>query len=237
MQLHEISKKNQKIWVCDEVQPYFRPSWFDLRDGNNSRIASDVKGGRQAIKKFSVNNRQFVLRHYYRGGIPAHFTKDRFLFRGWRKTRPYKEITMLIEMSQLGLPVPFPVAARSITGHFSYCADIIMVEIPASESLAAVLKKRKFTAEEWRMVGRTIRRFHRLGFQHVDLNANNILVGHDGNIHLIDFDRCLRRSYKRKWGLAGLARLRRSLIKMQRCRESLNFGQAEFQYLLQGYQE
>ena len=146
MQLHEIAKKNQKIWVCDDVMPDFRKNWFDIQSADPSQTWSKEQGGRQAVKKFAVNNRQYVLRHYCRGGVPAHITKDRFIFRGWQATRAYREIKMLLEMSQLGLPVPFPVAARCNAGRITYSADIIMVEIPDSESLAAVLTKRRFIA-------------------------------------------------------------------------------------------
>ena len=237
MQLHEIASKNQKIWVCDDVMSDFRQNWFDIQSANSLHARSKERGGRQAVQKFVVNNRQYVLRHYYRGGVPAHITKDRFIFRGWHATRSYREIKMLLEMSQLGLPVPFPVAARCKAGRISYSADIIMVEIPDSESLAAVLTKRKFTPKEWQSVGETIRRFHRLGIQHVDLNANNILIGNDGNIHLIDFDRCVRRPYKNNWALAGLSRLRRSLKKLKQSNEDLFFEPDEFQILLDGYHE
>ena len=237
MQLHEIAKKHQKIWVCDDVMPDFRQNWFDIQSADSSHIWSKERAGRQAIQKFAVNNRQYVLRHYCRGGLPAHITKDRFIFRGWKATRAYRELKILLEMSQLGLPVPFPAAARCITGRITYSADIIMVEIPDSESLANVLTQRKFTSEEWQSIGATIRRFHRFGIEHVDLNANNILIGHDGNIHLIDFDRCVRRPYKKSWARAGISRLRRSLKKLKNANEDLFYESTEFRHLLDGYRE
>ena len=237
MQLHELGRKNQKIWICDDVKPYFQRNWFDIRGEGGSRTWSKTHGGRQAVHRFTVNNSQFVLRHYFRGGMPAHLTKDRFLFRGWHVTRPYKELKLLLEMSQLGLPVPFPAAARCVVDKFSYSADIIMVEIPDTEALATILGKRELAPEEWRAIGKTILRFHRLGFQHVDLNANNILLDRDGNVHLIDFDRCMRRQYAKSWALAGLARLQRSLNKLQRANHDLFFQQSDFQNLSDAYHE
>ena len=237
MQLREIAKKNQKIWVCDDVIPDFRPTWFDIQHADHSHAWSKEQGGRQAVKKFAVNNRQYVLRHYCRGGVPAHITKDRFIFRGWQASRAYREIKLLLEMSQQGLPVPFPVASRCKSGRITYSADIIMVEIPNSESLASILTKRNFTAEEWQSVGATIRRFHRFGIQHVDLNAHNILISPDRNIHLIDFDRCTRKPYKKSWALAGIARLRRSLKKLKQANKDLFYKPSEFRNLLDGYRE
>lgn len=237
MQLHERKKKNQRIWICDDVMSYFQQDWFDARHVEGLSAWSEVRGGRQAAQRFKVNNRQYILRHYFRGGLPAHITKDRFLFRGWNVARPYKEIKLLLEMSQLGLPAPFPVAARCVVNKISYCADIIMVEIPDTKSLALILEERKLTADEWQAVGKMIQRFHRLGFQHVDLNANNIIMGHDGNMHLIDFDRCVRRPYAKSWAMAGLARLQRSLLKLQHANKNLFFQKSDFQELKDAYHE
>ena len=237
MQLHELGKKNLKIWVNDDVMPYFQKHWFDSHGKESSHTRSQAQGGRQAVQRFEVNSRHFVLRHYFRGGVPAQFTKDRFLFRGWRATRPYREMHLLFEMSQLGLPVPFPAAARCIVERISYTADIVMVEIPDCESLATVLTKRSLTKDEWRAVGSTIQRFHRRGIQHVDLNANNILIGQNGNIHLIDFDRCVRRTYQQRWAVAGLDRLQRSLKKLKQANEELYYQQSDFQNLIYAYQE
>lgn len=231
MQLHELGKKNQKIWVNDDVMPYFQKNWFDIQ------ARSQVRGGRQAVQKFEVNNRRFVLRHYFRGGVPAHITRDRFLFRGWHATRPYKEMNLLFEMSQLGLPIPFPAAARCVVNNVSYTADIIMVEIPDCESLATILIKRSLGKDEWRAVGSTIQRFHRRGIQHVDLNANNILVGRNGNVHLIDFDRCVRRTYRQRWATAGVDRLQRSLNKLKQANEELYYEQSDFQDLVDAYND
>lgn len=60
--------------------------------------------------------------------------------------------------------------------------------------------------------GAMIRRFHRAGLDHVDLNARNILIDNRGGPWLIDLDRCRLRSPGR-WQRSNLARLERSLEK------------------------
>ena len=231
--MHELKQKNQMTWVCDDAKPYFRREWFE------SPMASTLpsSAGRQPVYRFAANDHHFVLRHYYRGGIPAHFTKDRFLFRGWYATRAYKELNILLAMTKIGLPVPFPVAARVKAGRFGYVADIIMHELPNAQPIAGILTERELSPAEWGEIGKTIRRFHRLGFQHVDLNANNILLDANSQVHLVDFDRCKRRSYAQGWAMAGIARLRRSLQKLQKKNEEFHFRQEDFKLMLKAYSE
>ncbi len=60
-----------------------------------------------------------------------------------------------------------------------------------------------------------VRRFHNAGLDHVDLNCDNILVA-QGQVYLIDFDRCRLRAEgpsEATWKRANLNRLRRSVEK------------------------
>jgi 3-deoxy-D-manno-octulosonic acid kinase len=58
-----------------------------------------------------------------------------------------------------------------------------------------------------------LRRFHEHGVQHADLNAHNVLLGRDGGVHLLDFDRGRLRE-RGAWEDTVLARLHRSLVKV-----------------------
>ena len=80
MDLHELKQAKQRIWICNPALSYFHADWFerefcDSFDSSGARV-----GGRQALQKFAVEKNSFVIRHYYRGGVPAYFTKDRFFF-------------------------------------------------------------------------------------------------------------------------------------------------------------
>ena len=135
------------------------------------------------------------------------------------------------------MPVPTPVAARCVIRGLSYTADIIMHEIQDAQPLANILTQRALSKDEWRTIGNVLRRFHRLGYQHVDLNANNILLDHTGDVYLIDFDRCLLRPYKESWAINGLTRLERSLKKLQGTNKNFYFQDTEFQVLFNAYKE
>jgi len=67
--------------------------------------------------------------------------------------------------------------------------------------------------ESWLAAGRCIRRFHDAGVQHADLNAHNVMLGEDGEVWLLDFDRGRLRRPGR-WQGRVIARLARSLSKL-----------------------
>ena len=72
----------------------------------------------------------------------------------------------------------------------------------------------------WEETGRLVRRFHRAGLDHADLNAHNILFDAGGKGWLIDFDRGRLRIPETRWRRDNLARLRRSLLKLRGARDA-----------------
>jgi len=154
-----------------------------------------------------------VLRRYYRGGWAARFSSDRYLFVGFRRSRPCKEAWMLGRLKALGLPVPAPLAALCERAGPSYRGALLTRRIEAASPLADVVAGRMLTETIMRSVGRTIRQFHDAGVVHADLNARNILIDRDGRVHLIDFDRGHLRRVGPREVRANLERLKRSLVK------------------------
>ena len=53
-----------------------------------------------------------VHKHYLRGGLVSKLIFDQYLWLNLELTRSFVEFRALEEMSQLGLPVPRPIAAR-----------------------------------------------------------------------------------------------------------------------------
>jgi 3-deoxy-D-manno-octulosonic acid kinase len=62
-------------------------------------------------------------------------------------------------------------------------------------------------------VGRCVGRLHARGVHHADLNAHNVLLGPDGTVYVLDFDRGRIRP-RGAWEQSVLERLRRSLRKV-----------------------
>jgi 3-deoxy-D-manno-octulosonic acid kinase len=187
---------------------WFLPSFWGELAG---RVAD---GGRGSAWFIESENNSFVLRHYRRGGIAAKFSKRRYLFGGFKKTRSFAEFRLTFELSQRGLPVPNLVAALAVRkNHLTYEAAILMERIPGAQPLPACSE----VSDEglWHRVGKVIGAFHREGLDHVDLNCDNILIT-DDSVYLIDFDRCKLRTNgegQAGWKVKNLERLHRSVCK------------------------
>jgi len=179
--------------------------------------------------------RDFVLRHYQRGGMIAKISKDQYLWTGLKFSRPWREWLLLEKMQVKGLPVPIPAAIKVARKGLFYTADIMMHRIPNSRTLTNILMADGLSEGHWIAVGSVIRRFHEAGVYHADLNANNILLDEGGRCYLIDFDRCGMRKPKLKWQKENLQRLKRSLSKISNNEEIFNYSESNWRSLLRGY--
>ncbi|HLT92423.1 MAG TPA: 3-deoxy-D-manno-octulosonic acid kinase [Woeseiaceae bacterium] len=177
--------------------------------------------------------REFVLKHYVRGGLPARFLHDRYLWLGEARTRAFAEWRLLARLRELELPVPPPAAARYVRHGAWYTADLLTVRVPGIRPLSMRLTSAT-DAAFWEAIGAGIRRFHDAGVHHADLNAYNVQVDADDRVFLLDFDRGELRS-PGPWQRANLARLRRSLDKLKRMDESLHFDERDWARLVAGY--
>ena len=179
--------------------------------------------------------RDFVLRHYQRGGLIAKFSNDRYLWLGLRFTRPWREWRLLQKMLVKDLPVPVPAAIKVERNGFLYTADIMMHRIPHARTLMQILMTEELAEKYWISVGSIIRRFHEQGVYHSDLNANNIMVDEGGRCYLIDFDRCSMKKTALKWQKENLLRLKRSLKKIAANEKVFYFTDENWRTLLRGY--
>jgi 3-deoxy-D-manno-octulosonic acid kinase len=155
-----------------------------------------------------------VLRRYLRGGWAARFSRDRYLFTGYGRSRPVLEFHMLARLRERGLPVPHPLAAECMRDGVFYTGSLMTRRITDVVPLADLLGSDEVDHELWRATGACIRRFHDNGVVHADLNARNILVQRSGHVHLIDFDRARINSGAGRSFESNLRRLRRSLDKL-----------------------
>jgi 3-deoxy-D-manno-octulosonic acid kinase len=197
----------------------------------------EVVGGRASVSIVTAGHERWVLRHYHRGGLIARFSRDRYFWLGEARTRSFAEWRLLAELRRRGLPVPAPIAARYVRGVLTYRADLITEHLPDCRTLADAITGAQLPREQWSNVGRTIAAFHREGAHHADLNAHNILLGAAApKVYLLDFDRG-RIEPRGAWEGQVLARLRRSLEKVNTQRSAVRFGADEWRWLEEGYGE
>ncbi len=213
-----------------------RVDWFDPGYWRKRGSVTGEAPGRGATLFFADGGREYALRHYRRGGLAARLSADRYLWRGEFATRPFAEWHLTYHLAHAGLPVAPPVAARYTRLGLTYRGDLITERLAGTLSLAAALAQGGVPILTWVEIGRCLRRFHDLGVCHADLNAHNILLGAEGAVHVIDFDRAtLRRPGL--WRDSNLVRLRRSLDKVTDELPPGRASEADWHSLLAGYRE
>ncbi len=178
--------------------------------------------------------REFVLRHYLRGGLAARVNRDLYLWQGEGRSRAFAEWRLLARLTGMGLPVPRPAAARYRRRGIFYTADLLTVKAPGITPLSMRIAREPADDAFWRGIGSGLRRFHDAGVYHADLNAYNVQVDVNDALFLLDFDRGAIRP-RGRWQQENLARLHRSLRKLKRLDPALHYEEARWEALVDAY--
>ena len=225
----------QTLWWQRDCFERVHPQHFDPAYWQAEQAVIGASTGRNTAWFIRCNGRNMVLRHYYRGGLIAKLSRDRFLRVPVLHSRAMQEFSLLQRMSARGLPVPRPCAARMVRDGLTYRADLLIELIPDAHDLATILSKQHaLTAQQWQRVGQAIARLHGENIYHSDLNCHNILLDAAGKIWLIDFDKCAPRA-PGKWKRQNLERLLRSLRKEKGKLDTFHWTDDDWQSLLLGY--
>lgn len=189
-----------------------------------------------ATANAECDTKNWVLRHYYRGGLIGKLINDQYIYSGFENTRAAREFSLLKTMSLLGLPVPKPIAYRVIKQGLIYRADLLSARIENANDLVGILSKNNINDELWFAIGQQIKAFHQHGIYHHDLNAHNILIDNNNKVWLIDFDRGEQRNKHDQWPKKNMARLLRSFQKESRRVVGFQWHEENWQALMKGYQ-
>ncbi len=191
-------------------------------------------GGRGNTMYVGNVPKQFVLRHYVRGGLVGKLVRDRYMFNGEDNTRSFAEWRMLKKMVENNLRVPRPAAARYRRRGTLYTADLITVRLPGVRPLSSVIAVAAKGPAFWAGIGAAINEFHAAGVYHADMNAYNLQIDEQDRLWMLDFDKGRLRT-PGPWQQKTLGRLHRSLSKIQSLDPRLNFTPADWEALLDGY--
>ena len=198
-------------------------------------LTGSLRSGGRGNTMFVGNvPRQFVLRHYQRGGLLGKLVRDTYMFSGEDLTRSFMEWRLLDKLAANNMNVPRPAAARFCRRGTFYTADLITVRIPDVVSLSQYIAAEDRDETFWQSVGAAIWKFHEAGVYHADMNAYNVQVDKDGDIWMLDFDKGALKS-PGPWQQETLSRLHRSLRKVLDLDPRLHFRAVNWEQLLQGY--
>lgn len=178
--------------------------------------------GRTTAWVLADPERDWVVRHYVRGGAVAPLLEDRYLRLG--SYRPVREAEVSDEVRARGVATPQVQAFVLYPAGPFYRADIATARIPGATDLAAASlgpgRGAKSDREDaWRAAGRLLRATFGAGVVHGDLNLRNIVVSRTAGgrvAHLLDLDRCrIVRRCSSGHVHRMLQRLHRSRLKLE----------------------
>ncbi len=231
---HMVSGKDH-IWYSPQMRLERSSAIFDAEYWQAREALQGTAQGRGTTWFVRHEEQPLVLRHYYRGGWMSRLSRDAFLYCGQRRTRGYRELSLLIRLHALGLPVPRPLGVRiRKRGLLLYQADILQTRITQAQDLVSLLGQRALSLDEWHKIGEMLADFHRAQVFHADLNSHNILLDASGKPWLIDFDKgAIRRG--RRWKATSLARLLRSFRKERQLGQAAYWHEDDWDGLMAGY--
>lgn len=216
-------KKNNNWLLCQpELTDDIEAAWFEQSHWLNQGRLLGANSGRGSAWIIKSEHGKWVLRHYFRGGLYAKVSRDKYLWTGVNNCRAFKEFQLLSKLQTWQLPAPNPVAARVNHHGLFYRNDLIMAQIMHQQTFGQYITKKEQDLTTWHLVGKTIALFHNKGVFHSDLNANNVLLNED-QVHLIDFDKGQIKTPNTHWQLKNIQRLKRSVekISQQSCQKEL----------------
>jgi 3-deoxy-D-manno-octulosonic acid kinase len=207
---------------------------FEAEYWRSQNCLSGTSVGRGTTYFFKYGSKEYVLRHYLRGGLIGKCLEDQYFFTGVKKTRAWRELQLLAQMRNLGLPVPRPIGAQITKNLLYYRADLIIERIGQASDAHQLLSQGPLENDIWHSIGACIAEFHRHQVFHHDLNIHNIMLDDQQRVWLIDFDKCEFKAGD-SWKKANLNRLERSLNKERGLNTAYHYSQDAMQYLLLGY--
>lgn len=228
-----IAANNVHILYDDDLYGKVDSQWFDVNYWEKQGSVVKASQGRGEARFIQAGQKELVLRHYQRGGWVASILGDRYICTDLVRSRAWREWYLLEKMTQLGLPVPRPVAARVVRDGVFVRQDIIIKRIKGAVALSQLLLEGNVQGEGWFAIGKCISEFHQAGVYHSDLNAHNILLDKRNKVYLVDFDKGEIRE-QGSWEEKNITRLKRSLDKLNQ-QSGFSFTEENWNTCLQAY--
>lgn len=233
MAIQQQQHNDTSYWFDEQLVDHVEAAMFSYEYWHQRNAVIGSAQGRGTTWFMQGFGLELAMRHYHRGGLFGRLVKDSYWFTGWDKTRCAEELKILHRLSEGGVNVPRPVAARAVRRRATYRADIITQKIANAADFVAILQHQTLDGAVWHETGVMIRKMHDLQVCHTDLNAHNLLIDNANRVWLIDFDKCYV-SHGDSWKKKNISRLHRSLVKEQ-AKRGILWQPSDWQALLDGY--
>jgi tRNA A-37 threonylcarbamoyl transferase component Bud32 len=233
-----VAENGLLLAVRSDVEKFLGVSTF-LAENRSQRMSSFH--GREPLRSLSLKNGETaLLRGYRHGGLFRALTRG--VFFTW-PPRPFRELAITEEVRRRGIATVevYGACVARLGGPF-YRGWLVTKELNQARDLWTALESGLVRRTEVELVlaevARTLKRLHREGVYHGDLNLKNILVrSESGGVkgYIIDFDQAKLTLGGLPAALAqkNLQRLLRSICKLDPRREL--FSQTDWKSFLNYY--
>jgi len=208
-----IKNKNIYIQYDSNVFNNFTEKLFNVNYITKEGLIKSEINGRGKTLEIEYFGKEFILKHYIRGGFISKISYDNYIFSSLASTRSVREYNLLNNLFLKGLPVPKPAALKVVKNKFTYNASLITCKIKNNGTLHDFIIKNKMNNNLWFLLEKTLKDFYEHNVYHSDLNSKNILIDSNNNFHLVDFDKSYF-FYNKKLFYKSIKRLDRSLLKL-----------------------
>ncbi len=161
---------------------------------------------------------------------------EKRLWRGLDRAEGWREFQLLLEMTNLGVPVARPVAVRVERSGLFYRGSIVRYRLVEADSLRQRLERGQTSELMWQQTGALLRQFHDLGISIPNIAADNVVINSREKLFFADFSQAFRPVGKSdQWKHRNLEHLLQSLLTAREQSKYFAFDDGDWLTLTKAY--
>ncbi|MCK5100542.1 MAG: hypothetical protein KAR45_20700 [Desulfobacteraceae bacterium] len=199
--------KSYKFGSQSDLSQVVLDNLISLFNSQKNKKPDSILAGRNSIIKTNISEfGSIIIKQYARGGLIAHFNKDKYLYS--KKSRSELEYNALINAKKAEVNVPQPIAHVS-KGFPFYQAWLITKEIENAKNFAELCRDKENKAIDLLPeICANIDKLIENSIHHIDLHPGNIIIDNADKPFILDFDKAcsftgpkekLAEKYKQRW--------------------------------------
>ncbi len=233
----ELVREGRDILAC---RPQDRDTLAGLgwTPASRPKLPRSALAGRAPLLELGSS---LLVRRSSHGGLLRFATGERYL----DPSRPFVEAALAERLAHAGVPTAPVVAARA--QRLDPCGwrlELVVRRIADARDLGSIMESARATRRRLppvllRATGALVRRLHDLGFEHADLQPNNLLVQgapERASLFVLDLDGSrFHESMEEGLRARNLARLARFVARRE-ARDGISLSRSDWLRVLRGYE-